>query len=50
VLGGGIGCGAEVAARVRAALGTPAPPIEVTRLGADAGLLGALAVALSGYS
>jgi predicted NBD/HSP70 family sugar kinase len=48
VLGGGIGCRADVIERVRAALtahGTPAPPLEVTRLGEDAGLLGALKLA-----
>ena len=48
VLGGGIGCRPDVAGRVRAALaahGTPAPPVEVSRLGEDAGLLGALALA-----
>jgi glucokinase len=48
VLGGGIGCRADVLERVRAALaahGTPAPPVEVSRLGEDAGLLGALALA-----
>jgi predicted NBD/HSP70 family sugar kinase len=49
VLGGGIGCRAGVAERVRAALGTPAPRLEVTRLGEDAGLLGAVALALNGY-
>jgi glucokinase len=48
VLGGGIGCRPGVADRVRTALaaqGTPAPPVEVSRLGEDAGLLGALLVA-----
>ena len=48
VLGGGIGCRPGVAERVREALvahGTPAPPVEVSRLGEDAGLLGALALA-----
>jgi glucokinase len=48
VLGGGIGCRPGVAERVRAALaahGAPAPPVEVSRLGEDAGLLGALALA-----
>jgi len=48
VLGGGIGCRPDVLERVRAALaahGTPAPPVEASRLGEDAGLLGALALA-----
>jgi glucokinase len=48
VLGGGIGCRPDVADRVRAALaahGTPPPPVEVSRLGEDAGLLGALVLA-----
>jgi len=48
VLGGGIGCRPDVLARVQAALaahGTPAPPVETSRLGEDAGLLGALALA-----
>jgi glucokinase len=48
VLGGGIGCRPDVVARVQAALaghGTAAPPVEVSRLGEDAGLLGALALA-----
>jgi glucokinase len=51
VLGGGIGCRADVLERVRAALaehGTPAPAVEASRLGEDAGLLGALA--LAGFS
>jgi predicted NBD/HSP70 family sugar kinase len=48
VLGGGIGCRPDVFERVAAALaahGTPPPRIEVSRLGEDAGLLGALALA-----
>lgn len=48
VLGGGIGCRADVVDRVRAALaahGTPPPPVEVSQLGEDAGLLGALTLA-----
>jgi glucokinase len=48
VLGGGIGCRPDVLERVRrelAAHGTPAPPVEASRLGEDAGLLGALALA-----
>jgi len=48
VLGGGIGCRADVADRVAAALaahGTPPPPVERSRLGEDAGLIGALALA-----
>ena len=48
VLGGGIGCRADVAERVQAALaahGTPPPHVERSRLGEDAGLLGALALA-----
>jgi glucokinase len=48
VLGGGIGCRPDVLERVRAALaahGTPPPPLEPSRLGEDAGLLGALALA-----
>jgi predicted NBD/HSP70 family sugar kinase len=49
VLGGGIGCRPGVAERVRDALGPRAPLVEVTRLGEDAGLLGALALALNGY-
>jgi glucokinase len=50
VLGGGIGCRADVADRIMAALaahGTPAPPVERSQLGEDAGLLGALALARS---
>jgi len=50
VLGGGIGCRADVADRVAAALaahGTPPPRVERSRLGEDAGLLGALARARS---
>jgi glucokinase len=48
VLGGGIGCRADVADRVAAALsahGTPPPRVERSQLGEDAGLLGALALA-----
>jgi predicted NBD/HSP70 family sugar kinase len=45
VLGGGIGCRQDVLDRVRAALGTPAPPLEPSRVGEDAGLLGALVLA-----
>jgi predicted NBD/HSP70 family sugar kinase len=48
VLGGGIGCRADVADRILAALaahGTPPPRVEISRLGEDAGLLGALALA-----
>jgi predicted NBD/HSP70 family sugar kinase len=48
VLGGGIGCRADVADRVAAALaahGTPPPRLERSQLGEDAGLLGALALA-----
>jgi predicted NBD/HSP70 family sugar kinase len=48
VLGGGIGCRADVLERVRSALaahGTPPPPLEASVLGEDAGLLGALALA-----
>jgi glucokinase len=48
VLGGGIGCRPDVLERVRRELdghGTPAPPLEPSRLGEDAGLLGALALA-----
>jgi predicted NBD/HSP70 family sugar kinase len=48
VLGGGIGCRADVAGRVHDALaahGTPPPRVERSRLGEDAGLLGALALA-----
>jgi glucokinase len=48
VLGGGIGCRPDVVNRVQAALaahGTPPPPVEASRLGEDAGLLGALALA-----
>ena len=48
VLGGGIGVRPDVVERVRAALvahGTPPPPVEASRLGEDAGLLGALALA-----
>jgi predicted NBD/HSP70 family sugar kinase len=51
VLGGGIGCRADVADRIIAALaahGTPPPRVERSRLGEDAGLLGALALACSG--
>jgi predicted NBD/HSP70 family sugar kinase len=50
VLGGGIGCRPDVADRVLAALaahGTPPPRLEPSRLGEDAGLLGALAAAQS---
>jgi predicted NBD/HSP70 family sugar kinase len=48
VLGGGIGCRADVADRIVAALaahGTPPPRVERSQLGEDAGLLGALALA-----
>jgi predicted NBD/HSP70 family sugar kinase len=45
VLGGGIGCRPDVLDRLRAALGSPAPRVEPCRLGEDAGLLGALALA-----
>jgi predicted NBD/HSP70 family sugar kinase len=48
VLGGGIGCRADVAERVQVALaahGTPPPRVERSHLGEDAGLLGALALA-----
>jgi glucokinase len=50
VLGGGIGCRADVADRIITALaahGTPTPPVERSQLGEDAGLLGALALARS---
>jgi len=48
VLGGGIGSRPDVIERVRAALeahGRPAPPLEASALGEDAGLVGALAAA-----
>ncbi|HET8756404.1 MAG TPA: ROK family protein, partial [Solirubrobacteraceae bacterium] len=51
VLGGGLGCRADVADRIAAALeahGTPPPRVERSRLGEDAGLLGALALAAHG--
>jgi predicted NBD/HSP70 family sugar kinase len=51
VLGGGIGCRADVTERVQNALaahGTPPPRLERSRLGEDAGLLGALALARAG--
>jgi glucokinase len=50
VLGGGIGCRADVADRIAAALaahGTSPPRLERSQLGEDAGLLGALALARS---
>jgi predicted NBD/HSP70 family sugar kinase len=48
VLGGGIGSRVDVLDRVRAALaahGRSAPPLEISELGEDAGLVGALVVA-----
>jgi len=45
VLGGGIGSRADVIERVRAELGSPAPAVEASALGEDAGLLGALRAA-----
>jgi predicted NBD/HSP70 family sugar kinase len=51
VLGGGIGWRADVADRITAALaahGTPPPRVERSRLGEDAGLLGALTLAAQG--
>jgi predicted NBD/HSP70 family sugar kinase len=48
VLGGGIGSRQDVLERVRSALaahGRPAPAVEVSALGEDAGLVGALTVA-----
>ena len=47
VLGGGLGSRPDVLERVRAALGTPAPAVEASLLGEDAGLIGALAAAPS---
>ena len=45
VLGGGIGSRPDVLERVRSALGRPAPPLEPSLLGEDAGLVGALITA-----
>ena len=49
VLGGGIGARADVVERVQKALAAharPAPPVEASALGEDAGLMGAVAVAV----
>jgi predicted NBD/HSP70 family sugar kinase len=48
VLGGGIGSRPEVLELVRAALLAPAPRVEASLLGADAGLVGALLLADAG--